>query len=683
MSKVRGIKLCYLYLVDENMEREICLDNELSFSFKSGKLTISKKDNYIENFYGNNINNLNLIIGKNGSGKTTLLGDIIRSTHRIGSIDDTTSLEIKIVKKNGRYLIFHSKKIDLEIDEKPKEYNFVLCPIDINENDNKDVHFREVIKEDNGYHSIFFTNQFSESSFSKSGMSMGINHPINLGLKFLLRFPDSMFGAVGSNTSKLESINNINLYDSYIHYCIARFLNSNSGEQLLKVIDIPIPSKLLIKINGYDWASVINRRWKADYIDRKLKDEIVKIIKKLSKSDSDNIYYLLIQLITDSILSRIDRLVYSSHSNEVDNYNKYKRINYKNDISKVVLTQLTDLLKLDIMAINKDMCFSYLSSIKKEIESIDDFYIYMDERHRSIYYEDAFKEYNELINIVSIKEDIIEVKGRTIAISIENVENMKELLYYLTSCIEDFGEVLKYGFCFNIGDYFAFSSGEECILSMFSRIQHAHNKIVEITKVHKDFDFDEKKCKSLILFFDEPDIYMHPEWKRRFIQVLVHFIEIEFPEIPVQIILTTNSPILAGDVLAKDTIVLKSRGELGELEGETFSKNLMLLFKDTFFMSSLLGEFSKGKIEKLINDIKNKENNKDNQMKLIEMIAEPTLKRKVKELYYDVYGQDIKITEREKQILSNAKKMNLSIDYISQLMNMKKDDVKKIIKNLS
>lgn len=682
MGKVNGIKLCYLYIVEKNMQREICLDNELSFSFKFGKLTIRKKDNYIENFYGRNINNFNLIIGKNGVGKTTLLRDIINSTHSIGSIDDITSLEIKIVKKNGRYLIFHSSKFNIEIDEKPEEYNFDIFSVDVSEENYDNVHFNELSKEDNGYQSIFFTNQFSESSFSSSSMSMGINHPINLGLKFLLRFPDNMFGSIGSKELKSQS-DNINLYDSYIHYCIARFLNSNSGKQLLEDISIPIPPKFLIKINGHDWVSIINERWKVAYIDEKLRDEMVEIIKKLSRSNYENIYYLLVQIITDSILSRIDRLVYSGHRDEIDNYNKYKELDYKKEISKVVLTKLRDLLKFDIKAINEDMCFNYLSSIKKDINSIDGFHLNVDKRHRSIYYEDAFEEYNELVNKFSIEENIIEVRNRTIVVDIKKIENVKEILYYLSLCIEDFGEVLKYGFCFNVDDRFSFSSGEECILSMFSRIQHAHNKIVEITKVHKDFDFGEKKCKSLILFFDEPDIYMHPEWKRRFIQVLVHFIEIEFPEIPVQIILTTNSPILAGDILAKDTIVLKSRGELGELEGETFSKNLMLLFKDAFFMSSLLGEFSKEKIEKLINDIKNKENNKDNQMKLIEMIAEPTLKRKVKELYYDVYGQDIKITEREKEILSNAKKMNLSIDYISQLMNMKKDDVKKIIKNLS
>lgn len=56
-----NIKLCYLYICDEDGKYEISLDNELNFKYCTNTINISKKVNYIKHFYGENINNFNYL----------------------------------------------------------------------------------------------------------------------------------------------------------------------------------------------------------------------------------------------------------------------------------------------------------------------------------------------------------------------------------------------------------------------------------------------------------------------------------------------------------------------------------------------------------------------------------------------------------------------------------------------
>jgi len=118
---------------------------------------------------------------------------------------------------------------------------------------------------------------------------------------------------------------------------------------------------------------------------------------------------------------------------------------------------------------------------------------------------------------------------------------------------------------------------------MFSRISFAYEELENI---------NQKRIDNIIIALDEPDIYLHPEWNRRLLNWLFEYIKIKFEGINIQLIITTNSPILAGDVLKKDIIFLGKGKDKGNTLDETFSKNLLSLFKETFSMDSLIGEFS-------------------------------------------------------------------------------------------
>ncbi|MEG0577881.1 MAG: hypothetical protein RR500_08485 [Bacilli bacterium] len=75
-------------------------------------------------------------------------------------------------------------------------------------------------------------------------------------------------------------------------------------------------------------------------------------------------------------------------------------------------------------------------------------------------------------------------------------------------------------------------------------------KNTDLSKQKRDYGHKASEFKSLIIFLDEADIYMHPEWNQRFINAFLRYLEIKFRDISVQVVMTINSPIIAGNILA-------------------------------------------------------------------------------------------------------------------------------------
>ena len=233
----KNIKLSYIYKEEMNGDKiEINLDNEFNFQWNNKILKINKKTNYIKNFYGKNINNFNLIIGKNGAGKTTMLNKIIDLTHTL------EGKMIKIMKIDNSYHVFYLKNFYLKKDDVIYEGNLdelglKFCEYEIDEHgiekiNKHSVHYKEVENKKSNYQSIFYTNQFSKSSYDGERISEGIYHPYNIGLRHLLMFPEKMFKNV------TEKISIINLYDSYFNYILAKFYYEKDCDKLLEKFEI-------------------------------------------------------------------------------------------------------------------------------------------------------------------------------------------------------------------------------------------------------------------------------------------------------------------------------------------------------------------------------------------------------------------------------------------------------------
>jgi len=181
------------------------------------------------------------------------------------------------------------------------------------------------------------------------------------------------------------------------------------------------------------------------------------------------------------------------------------------------------------------------------------------------------------------------------------------------------------------------SSGEKALLNIFARLHSLSDS---------EQNAENMKLKNdIILLIDEGDIYLHPRWQQEFLKKLLDFLVLDYASQKgkkrnIQIILTTNQPIIASD-LPKNNVVFINRSNENKCKiveskkkKETFGANIHYLLADTFFLNdSYIGSFAKQKIDKLVKLVANEEEineeTKKNAEKLIKMIGEPIVKNKL------------------------------------------------------
>ena len=140
-----------------------------------------------------------------------------------------------------------------------------------------------------------------------------------------------------------------------------------------------------------------------------------------------------------------------------------------------------------------------------------------------------------------------------------------------------------------------------------------------------------KDYNSLIVYLDEPDLMLHPNWQKQVIQNLITL----FTDNNIHFILTTHSPFLLSD-LPKENIIFLKKGKQVYPDIETFGANIHTLLSHGFFMDNgLMGEFAKSQIDDVINYLNNKKSDiKDNDkaQNIINLIGEPIIKRQLQKM---------------------------------------------------
>lgn len=145
------------------------------------------------------------------------------------------------------------------------------------------------------------------------------------------------------------------------------------------------------------------------------------------------------------------------------------------------------------------------------------------------------------------------------------------------------------------------SDGESVFLNTFSTI----------FSILKNDKYDNK-----IILLDEPDLNLHPELARNFINTLNNIIEKYFVGNSLQLIISTHSPYIVTDVPKESVFNLIDRedylGEIGLLGSDqrilirnaevSFGANIFDLMSDSFFLKATIGEFAKEKIIQMSKD---------------------------------------------------------------------------------
>ncbi|TLS54142.1 hypothetical protein FE782_02005 [Paenibacillus antri] len=147
------------------------------------------------------------------------------------------------------------------------------------------------------------------------------------------------------------------------------------------------------------------------------------------------------------------------------------------------------------------------------------------------------------------------------------------------------------------------SSGEKAFLNFFARLYSRADG--------QPYGSNERLTDRVLLLIDEGELYLHPEWQRRFIDHLIRFVSVIYGDPRrIQIILTSHSPFLLSDLPRTSVLYLKREGVHsvvtdGVEEGKsTFAGNIHDMFATGFFMNTTIGEFARQKINDVIAKLK-------------------------------------------------------------------------------
>lgn len=183
---------------------------------------------------------------------------------------------------------------------------------------------------------------------------------------------------------------------------------------------------------------------------------------------------------------------------------------------------------------------------------------------------------------------------------------------------------------FNLNYNVGFSSGELAFLNLLKNLSEVRLNI--------------EASENVIIFFEELEVFLHPEWQRKVIKLIINLKKV----VPwmnnrnIQYIFTSHTPFLIGDIPGGNISYFKE-GEIMRNEYETFGGNIYNILKKQFLMESCFGEFSKEKIKKVVNLLSKDENNNYKEIEIennkeeiefvIDSIGEDLIRNKLKKMY--------------------------------------------------
>lgn len=696
------------YLIDNKKNLKGCnlnFDSKFKFDYnkKNKSLHISKNNNLLENYWGNNINSLTAIAGNNGIGKTTILGLIKnRFLSGLNFLDET----ILVMKKNEEYIMYYDEEI-LE-DKKVITINNQLYNV-------SEIYIKEetnvgTIEINVGSELLKLSVQRIPKGSNRDNY-LKIRNDTRLGKERSLIFYTNHWGYSRYDRfyKQYTEKENLDYFDLSIGYKIDSSINSSRNYEEIFSDDMRV-------VNGV----TRNNRFKIDYLYRLKEREIENTLRYLNDIDNDkkNESYLIIPEdieIGYDFLDSIERKeffpvnndsnIYLRFEKKEDNFHLEQEIyNYIIDSKKeldLTLRESMILILVENLFSNLDLILS--DKLKKLIKS--------KEKGIHIKISDSVDIYNLLNDFIEII--IAEIEKEKFSENLKNIrqQTLKERAKNLIESYVDFMKYLSGHFLENAnferkeGYYYEMDKG-----TISTRIIKMKTLIIPLNKMNNKFVYKlvrkyskltgsnrslyftwrdlsagetqllnlftnlytaikDAKYKEILILLDEVEISLHPMLQKKFMKMLVNLLN--SPEIQnknIQVVLTTHSPFVLSELPFNSLILLK-KDAIGsvivqnELENfsATLGANVHELFSHSFFLTEgLIGDYAKEKINEVANNLLNIYSNLDQDYieKFINQIGEPIIKGRLLELYeqkwtlnkpneFEKITQDIEILKRQ------------------------------------
>lgn len=225
----------------------------------------------------------------------------------------------------------------------------------------------------------------------------------------------------------------------------------------------------------------------------------------------------------------------------------------------------------------------------------------------------------DYVDLLEAEEDglfshFAEEDPRTYTLSLEAVQKDESLYERIIRFVQKYRYICEPAYTVDFD--WGLSSGEENMLRLFSELFYVFDRDYSSGNYGEHQIYNKSRsglihCDSVLLFMDEADLTLHPEWQRRLIYLLTAVLPAVYPKscvTDIQLLLSTHSPLLLGDMPRENVTCLRARQRDGgapercceTLESETFGQNIHTILRESFFLKNgTVGAFAAGKINRL------------------------------------------------------------------------------------
>lgn len=197
----------------------------------------------------------------------------------------------------------------------------------------------------------------------------------------------------------------------------------------------------------------------------------------------------------------------------------------------------------------------------------------------------------------------------------------------------------------------------------------SHGELQFLNFINHLFNFSHKNTdkNTFIVFFDEIELSLHPNWQKRIIGNVIKYL-INTKNKKFHLIFLSHSPFILSDLPKENVIFLEKGEQKNPFEnGQTFGANIHTLLSHGFFMrDGLMGEFAKEKINDVYNFLIGEQSNvktKEEAENIINLIGEPLIKKQLQKLFDDRFDRsnltldnEIELLEKKLEALRKLKK---------------------------
>ncbi|WP_181315454.1 AAA family ATPase [Photobacterium leiognathi] len=572
------MKLIYLYVKDFKVLKdcEIKLSSQYTFEKKRSTLKISKSK-IEDGFYADNLDIVSLF-GRNGTGKSTAIELITLVLSN--NIPELCEI-IAIYEENGIIYSYLNMDNDIKVF-----FDREICI--------------SIYKEDLDFekHNIVFFSHHVE--------------PLTKKIKFkntkLFKYKDC------SNQAYLSQLNSKNFTNKEIRNCFDLLSIFDMCDVRINKVPMfgasyPIQEviKYLSKINNnlFKYITVISENERYE-----IKELIHKVVLKYNVNGFSNIEFYERELSAIEFKNIFDKSLLTNISKDlISKSGNYIDLILSLDIFNSIIADELDCLDDDSFDNNYYLLVKfYIETLlsNKGIVSQHEFLYQMHvdrvlkNNHINDYKDDSINAY-ELYHLSNFIEStfMYNDEGRFEIPNYESFEFVKEIFDKNSDLFSNFE--LKWN---------GISSGQYSLLIMFSRI------------------FKElRKGDDLLIFIDEGEINLHPEWQRTYIKELVGFFsKLKLENQKIQLVITSHSPFVLCD-LPKESVNIFNENK----QDNFFGSNIYDIYSKGFLLERTVGQFSYEKISLAIDKIKvNKEDYWANE--IIDMIGDRLIKEMIKDI---------------------------------------------------